>query len=394
MTEKLTILISADTYPPDINGAARFGGRLAEGLLKLGHKVHVIAPRSSPGESFTGNKNGIIEHRLRSHAIPTHLSFRMCFPWQIKNEIRKIFDKVKPDVVHVQCHFMIGRYVINEAIRRRIPIVATNHVMPENVTPYVPLPNIFIKLLVKYLWHDAYKVLKKVTIITTPTDLATETFTKKLKLPGIVTVSNGINSSIYELKPDECIEKPAYPIVLFVGRLAKEKHIDELIKAIAKTKPSLNVHAEIVGEGEILEKLKKLAASLNVSGRIHFLGAISDEKLRKVYLRATLFCMPGTAELQSLATLEAMSASLPVILADALALPHLVIEGKNGYLFQPGNTNELAKKINKILVLPEDERLKMGREGHAMAKKHDIQKTLSTFELLYVKGLNTKASES
>lgn len=311
----------------------------------------------------------------------------MCFPWQIKKEIQEIFDKVQPDVVHTQCHFMIGRYAIDEAIRRQILTVATNHVMPDNVTPYVPLPKIFLKLLVKYLWYDAYKVLKKVAIITTPTDLATESLSKKLKLPGIITISNGIDPSTYELKINEKIDKPTYPIVLFVGRLAEEKHIDELIKAVAKTKPSLNVHAEIVGEGEILENLKDLVTSLNISERIHFLGAISDEELRRTYLKATMFCMPGTAELQSLASLEAMSASLPVILANALALPHLVEEGKNGYLFQPGNNNELAEKINKIMELSESERLKMGWEGHEMAKKHNIQRTLSAFESLYMIGL-------
>lgn len=386
MSRKLTILIAADTYPPDMNGAARFGQRLAEGLLQLGHQVHVIAPRSNSGKSFTSNENGIIEYRLRSHAVPTHNSFRMCFPWQIKKEITEIFDKVQPDVVHLQCHFLIGRCSVNEAIRRKIHTVATNHVMPENVTPFVPLPNILLKLLIKYLWYDASKVLKKSAVITAPTDLASKTLSEKFDLPGIITISNGIDPSLYELKPNEHIEKPAYPIVLFVGRLAKEKHVDELIKAVAKTKSAFNVHAEIIGEGEILQNLKDLAASLNISDRVKFLGAISDEELRKAYLRATMFCMPGTAELQSLATLEAMSASLPVILADALALPHLVKQGKNGYLFQPGNDNELAEKINKIIALPEDDRLKMGQFGRGIATEHHIQKTLSSFESLYTKG--------
>ena len=71
--------------------------------------------------------------------------------------------------------------------------------------------------------------------------------------------------------------------------------------------------------------------------------------------------MPGTAELQSLVTLEAMSASTPVLLADAMALPHLVRDGENGYLFTPNDSDDLAEKITRILELPAEERAAMGQ---------------------------------
>ncbi len=64
--------------------------------------------------------------------------------------------------------------------------------------------------------------------------------------------------------------------------------------------------------------------------------------------------MPGTAELQSLVTLEAMSASTPVLLADAMALPHLVRDGENGYLFTPNDSDDLAAKMVRVLSLPAD----------------------------------------
>ena len=93
--------------------------------------------------------------------------------------------------------------------------------------------------------------------------------------------------------------------------------------------------------------------------------------------------MPGTAELQSLVTLEAMSASTPVVLADAMALPHLVRDGRNGYLFTPNDSDDLAKKITQVLELPKDEQLAMGRASREMVEPHSIQGTLQTFEDLY-----------
>lgn len=387
--QKLKILIIAETYPPEINGAANFSERLAKGLHQLGHHVVVIAPNYKKGKSCTANKNGIVEHRLHSHSVFTHLTFRICFTWQIKKEVQAIFDGLTPDIVHIQCHFSIGRVAVNEANRRHIPIVSTIHVMPENITAYLPFPKWTVKLIVRYLFQDMSKVLRKVNVITMPTQLAARAINEKIKLP-IVTISNGIDSEKYELKNTDHITKRTNT-VLFVGRLAKEKQIDVLIHAIAHIPPELYVHLEIVGHGEILEELKNLAKNLNISERVKFLGVLSEESLRKTYLQASLFCMPGIAELQSLATLEAMSASLPVLLADALALPHLVEEGKNGYLFHPGNSIELATKIQKIIKLPPDLHSKMGQSSRALAAKHDIKRTLTRFECLYRELLKEKS---
>ncbi|MCY1251238.1 D-inositol-3-phosphate glycosyltransferase [compost metagenome] len=93
--------------------------------------------------------------------------------------------------------------------------------------------------------------------------------------------------------------------------------------------------------------------------------------------------MPGTAELQSLVTLEAMSASTPVLLADAMALPHLVRDGENGYLFTPNDSDDLAAKITRVLQLPAEELAAMGKASRCMVEPHSIQGTLQTFEDLY-----------
>ena len=99
-----------------------------------------------------------------------------------------------------------------------------------------------------------------------------------------------------------------------------------------------------------------------------FLGLASDAELREAYIKADLFCMPGTAELQSLVTLEAMSASTPVLLADAMALPHLVRDGENGYLFTPNDSDDLAAKITRVLQLPAEELAAMGKASRCMVE--------------------------
>ena len=381
--QPLTILIAADTYPPDVNGAAQFGYRLAKGMTGRGHNVHVLASRDSKGSSYTEFRAEATVHRLRSHSVPTHESFRLCFPWEIKKEISLLFDRVKPDVVHIQSHYMIGEHVLYEAVKRGVRIVATNHFMPENLNPFLPFPQWFKDIIGRISWKDMGKVMGQADVVTTPTPLAAKAMHEHAFLRKVLPLSNGIDSAAYELQPGEQIEPHPHLTVLFAGRLADEKHVDVLIEAVSKTPPELEVHLEIVGGGEVRPALEDLVHRLGLENRVKFLGLASDEDLRKAYIQADLFCMPGTAELQSLVTLEAMSASTPGVLADAMALPHLVRDGENGYLFTPNDSDDLAKKITMVLELPADQRAAMGQASRQMVEPHSIEGTLQTFEDLY-----------
>ena len=381
--QSLTILIAADTYPPHVNGAAQFGYRLAKGMTARGHDVHVLACRPDKGKSFTEFRAEGTVHRIRSHSVPTHDYFRITFPWEIKKEISLLFDRVKPDVVHIQSHYMIGEHVLYEAERRGVRIVATNHFMPENLNPFLPFPQWFKDIVGRISWKDMGKVMGKADVVTTPTPLAAKAMHQHAFLRKVLPLSNGIDSAAYELRDGEVISRHPHPTVLFAGRLAEEKHVNILIDAVAKTPAELNVHLEIVGGGEVRAALESQVARLGLESRVKFLGLASDAELREAYIKADLFCMPGTAELQSLVTLEAMSASTPVLLADAMALPHLVRDGENGYLFTPNDSDDLAAKITRVLQLPAEELATMGKASRCMVEPHSIQGTLQTFEDLY-----------
>jgi glycosyltransferase involved in cell wall biosynthesis len=115
---------------------------------------------------------------------------------------------------------------------------------------------------------------------------------------------------------------------------------------------------------------------------VTFHGFVSDADLVQHYAGADVFCMPGTAELQSLATMEAMAAGLPVIAADALALPHLVHHGENGYLFEPGAITTITRWIADLAADP-DQRARMGEASRAIVARHDIADALAAFETQY-----------
>jgi glycosyltransferase involved in cell wall biosynthesis len=171
--------------------------------------------------------------------------------------------------------------------------------------------------------------------------------------------------------------------VLFVGRLDEEKRVHELLRALVSLP---DVRAEIVGDGSCRDELESLAQRLGIAERVRFLGFVSDTDLVAAYRRCSVFCMPGVAELQSLATMEAMAAGRAVVAADAVALPHLVVPGRNGWLFPPGDVDALAARLRAVFESPAG-LARMGAASREMIARHDVRSSLDTFEGLYLAAL-------
>lgn len=378
----LKILIAAETYPPNINGAAQFCYRLAKGMTARGHEVRVVTPGAESGPPAIEHRPEASVYSVRSHAAVTFPDFRISMWWDAKRGVEALLDEFQPDVVHSQSQYFVCEMAVREARKRGIRVVTTNHTMPENLYPHFPFPQWLKEVSGWILWRHAQWVLGKADVLTVPTPLAAQTHERLTALRGILPVSNGIETADYAARPGDAAPHTGPREVLFTGRLAGEKNIDQLIAAFESLEHR-DCRLVIAGKGELEEQLRARAAESPAADRIEFLGYVSEEELRKAYRRAAVFVMPGTAELQSLATLEAMSASTPILAANAMALPHLVDEGRNGHLFKPGNVEDLRTKLDGLLSLSDEELDAMGARSLEMAGEHALKATLDTFEALY-----------
>ncbi len=378
----MRILIGADTFPPDVNGAAKFAERLAAGMVARGHEVHIVAPAPSRKHgSWTEVHEGqeMTVHRLRSWRWYPHDWLRFALPWRINQNSARILDLVKPDVVHFQSHMITGRGLSIEAAKRGIRIIGTNHFMPENMLEHTLLPKVWQHRAIVAAWRAARRTFGRAEAVTTPTRRAAQFLERYTGLTGVHAISCGIDADNYT--PD--FEPRTENRIIFVGRVTGEKQIDVLLQAVKLLPSELDVKLDIVGGGDQKRNLEQLATELGISDRTTFTGYVSEEDLRRAYTRSTVFAMPSIAELQSIATMEAMASGLPVVAANAMALPHLVHDGENGYLFEPGNARDLADKLEQLLALPHEELLRFKRESLHVVSAHDIQRTLNTFESLY-----------
>lgn len=379
----LRVLIAADTYPPDINGAARFTERLAGGLVRNGNDIHVIAPAISKQHgTFTEVHDGVAMtvHRIRSHRVIIHKTLRFVNPLTLKKKVDLILDGFEPDAIHSQSHMVLGRILVKSGRERNIRLIATNHIMPENLLKYLHLPNFLEKRVKARLWKDSGKVLANYDHVTTPTRRAAELLEEAAGIENVLAISCGIDATKFT-NPTPTTNKPFR--VLFLGRLDWEKHIHNLLRAMAKFPKDIEFFVEIAGDGSQRKYLNDLAKELKITDRVSFLGHITEEELPLAYERATVFAMPSIAELQSIATMEAMASGRPVVAANAMALPHLVHNGDNGYLFEPDDVDDFYQCLLKIATADQKELNRLSENSIHLIQSHDIKRTLAIFEGLY-----------
>jgi glycosyltransferase involved in cell wall biosynthesis len=251
--------------------------------------------------------------------------------------------------------------------------------MPENMLEFTLLPKAWQEWAVGLAWKAAGRTFGRAEAVTTPTRKAAQFLEKHTQLTDVHAISCGIDAHKYS--PDW--EPRTENRILFVGRVTGEKQIDVLLRALTLLPAELDAKVEIVGGGDQKRNLEHLATELGIADRVTFTGYVTDDELREAYHRASVLAMPSIAELQSIVTMEAMASALPVVAANAMALPHLVHHGENGYLFDPGSSDDLAAKLRQVLEASPAEYRALKEGSIRLIAAHDIQRTLSTFESLY-----------
>lgn len=382
----MKILLVTDTFYPHANGSSYFCQRLSNMLKSRGHDVRVIAPGTSSRHEQTVFHD-VPVYGMRSFSLLSH-GYRFSPALFLKKEITKIMHDFQPDIVHCSSHFSPNTVALTVAKECGIPVMANNHFTPENLIPYLHLPKIMTPLLRPMFWRSWTKTYRNYKVVVSPTKAAEDLLRTYTPVRALAVISNGIDCTRFSPgpAPQTLREKwnvdPAVPTILYVSRLDREKHVDVLIRAFAKFLKNGPARLLIAGKGWDADRLKKIAKELSISNSVSFLGFVSDEDLPGLYRLADAFAMPSIAELQSIATLEALASGLPVAAARAMALPELVRDDVNGYTFTPDDADDCALCLGKIFA-SDDHRKKLSHHARQSAEEHDIERSIDAFEKLY-----------
>ncbi|MEJ2747033.1 MAG: glycosyltransferase [Anaerolineae bacterium] len=383
----MRILISTQTYAPDANGQSVFTTNLARGLAQAGHEVGVVLPAYNLRPQ-QGQDDRVTLFRVSALSLrPWFSEARVAL--FTRRGVSHIVHSFCPDVVHLQDHYPLSWMVFRAARRSQIPVIGTNHFMPENLLRNLPVPR-FAQGLAKWLlWQSLHITYDHLALLTTPTPTAAHILQAQHMQPAVAPVSCGINLSRFRSRPqlDRLTWRKKYglahdkPLFIFVGRVDHEKRLDVFLSA-AQQLPNDDYQAVIVGRGTHLSSLGQLSQQLSLGDKVVFTGYLPAADLPYVLNSADVFVMPSEAELQSIATLEAMASGLPVLAANKYALPELVENGRNGYLFPPGDATALAQAMTRMMA-QQARWPAMGEASRQMASRHDFAKTIEAYERIY-----------
>lgn len=352
----------ANTYVPIVNGVVRSIMLYRKGLMEQCHFVGVFAPDERDYE----DEEAFI---FRYPSIPLPTQFKFSFPVVAAPYITWMMPRLKLDIIHAHHPVIVGVEAARFSEELNIPLVFTFHTMYHEYTHYfLGMDNELVKQIVRRVVRDyanrtdhiiapspavvdllpSYGINKPVDILPTPVDL--DQF-----LPRNHTLSE--NPKRFEL--------------IYVGRMAKEKNLGFLLRAFARAAAKdKRLKLKMVGDGPQMVELKLLAKQLSIHHRITFTGIIPFEHVVDALSHADIFIFSSTSETQGLVILEAMAASLPLVMVTSKALLYFVNPGEDSIVVSE-DEEEMAAAILSLIQNPG--RLRdMGRAARKNAEKYSI----------------------
>jgi 1,2-diacylglycerol 3-alpha-glucosyltransferase len=383
MTDSLKIAFYTDTFLPAHDGVVTSILGFRKELMKRGHEVYIFAAGNSQTIQLAAKQRNIFVTRGMGLKNYPQYSFAL-LPFADASK----FDDINPDIVHSHTPFMMGTWALALAKMNKIPIVSTFHtlftdksVIKEYATKRA------VNFLHKYSWKYARFYYKKCNAVAAPSH-AIKVLLEKKGIPSPYVVPNGIDTERFNTKVDgrsirnKLVRKRGEKLVLYVGRISREKKIETLLKA-ARQLHDDDIRFAFVGTGPAAGFYSRMSTRLGICDKVDFIGFVDDKILPRYYAAADAFCIPSTFETQGIVSLEAMSVGKPVIGADSLALHDLIKNGKNGEKFAPGDSKACARKIKKVL-----NNIDSYKESVETAKGYSIEATTDELLSLYSKVIN------
>lgn len=361
----MKVLMISDVYFPRVNGVSTSIQTFRRELAALGHQVDLIAPEYPGAQS---SESGVI--RVASRYVPFDPEDRMMRSGGIRALMPRLRAE-KYDLVHIQTPFVAHYRGIEIADALGVPRVETYHTFfEEYLFHYVPLlPREFLRGLSRRFSRTQ---CNRMNALIVPSGAMRD----KLADYGVAVQMHVIPTGI-PVAQFAGGDRGAFrrrhgiphdrPVLLFVGRVAFEKNIDFLLRALRLALAG-NPHLLLViaGEGPALDSLKKLAEKSGLRDNVLFVGYLDRQAaLQDCYRAADAFVFASRTETQGLVLLEAMALGVPVI-STAVMGTRDIVGPRRGALVPQDDEADFARNIVKLVKDPAL-RAQLGAEGSAYA---------------------------
>lgn len=349
----MRVAFFTETFLPKTDGVVTRLRYTMEELARAGDEMFLVAPRySSEGpESYAGAQI----YRVPGITFPPYPQLKLS---PTHPGVGRALKRFKPDLIHVVNPFILGPGGVFYAYRMKVPLVASYHT---NVAAYGRFYGLSFMQNVARMWT---KGLHNQAVLNLCTSEATMGYLLSEGIKRVRLWPQGVDSRRF--RPDRTSPSwrrrlsgghPEEKLLLFVGRLAREKHIERL-KAVLEQVPGTRLG--IVGNGPARRYLEREFAGTPTT----FVGMLQGDDLADAYASGDVFLFPSTTETLGLAMLEAMASGLPVVAARGAASHEVVEHGQTGLLYEADSPPALVEAVRRLV---EDDALRVTASVRARA---------------------------
>ena len=324
----MKVLITTDWYRPVINGVVTSVTNLEEGLRGAGHDVRILTL-----------SNDLHSYRKENVTFIGSVGVGMIYPnarlrARLNDPLVQELIDWKPDIVHSQCEFSTFSFAKRIARESGCPLVHTYHTVYEDFTHYFS-PNVRLgHFLARKFSHY---IASRTDAVIVPTEKIRKMLRSYQITQPICTVPTGLKMGAFltPLPPEkrdamrrELGLREGDLSLAYIGRLAQEKSIDELLRFLPNT--PRNVRLLLVGGGPYRDRLKAQVQELGLAGRVIFTGMVVPERVADYYKIGDIFVSASRSETQGLTYIEAMASGLPLLCRRDDCLSGVLLPAVNG----------------------------------------------------------------
>ncbi len=373
----MNIAMFTNTYLPHVGGVARSVSTFAEDLRRAGHRVRIVAPAYS--ESSEETDPDIVRVPAIQNFNGSDFSVRLPLP----GTINKALTAFAPDIIHSHHPFLLGDTALRTARSLDLPLVFTHHTLYEKYTHYVPFDSDALKRFVIKLATEYANLCHRV--------IAPSTGVKNLLVArgvqsAVEVLPTGVDLAFFRrgdggrFRREFGIPQNS-PVIGHVGRLAREKNLPFLVRAVAH---ALGTHPTacflVAGSGDAEEQMREIFAVRGLERRVFMVGSITGRRLADCYAAIDLFAFSSRSETQGLVLAEAMAAATPVVALSASGVKDVLEDGRTGVLL-PDDISVDAFGTVLAATLADRERLAFFSRN-ALAAAEDFSREKSAERLI------------
>lgn len=381
----MTIALFSDSYLPTKSGVVTVVLQLREQLIKLGHKVLLITVETT--EEFHSDDPLVYQVHSKPLGMGTDQFISLPF---IPNLV-KFLKKNNVELIHCHTEFGIGNAAVICAKTLKIPAICTTHTMwTEFYKHYIPMAKFISPNVIQKTMKIFYKRFNALIAVSSKARNLTKSKKMLPKMPSVI-IPNAIDDSKFvqkhltEQEKQEIRSKYGIKntdvLLLFLGRLAEEKRVFELLTICKNVvKKCGNCKVMFVGNGPAYIGMTNICTKEISEGKIIFTGFVEWEKVHNFYESADIFITASLSEMHSMTILEAELSSLPIVTRKDDSYIDSIFDNENGYLC---NTDEEMEEKIIQLISDEVKRKKFGKKSLEITKNFTIEKYMQRTLFVY-----------